>query len=266
MSAFDRLKSIGSAEAISPPGRFLREELAEFILNSHSDTSTSSQAGDNALSTQLSELKLEIREWHRETNSGLCELKAELAQARAEMVNMRTENTQIRGEMDKLFGTVAAQQKMLEHLDAKERACNVIITGLSETNDVDGARSDTEKVGKVFDEIGAGTSSHFTTKRLGPPRQDSSARPILAVLDKAEKRSDILTKAAALKNSQSLGTVRIKKDQHPAIRREWRRLYEAQERESAKPENAGHSIEFDRKKRVILRDGVVIDRWSMSFQ
>ena len=53
--------------------------------------------------------------------------------------------------------------------------------------------------------------------------------------------------------------VRIKKDQHPAIRKEWWRLFKAEETEKAKPENRGHDVHLDREKRQLLRDGKVIE-------
>ena len=62
-----------------------------------------------------------------------------------------------------------------------------------------------------------------------------------------------------------LSKVFIKKDQHPFVRREWGRLHAVMKEEKSKPENTGCNINLDPKKREILKDGVVIDQWRMSF-
>ena len=53
----------------------------------------------------------------------------------------------------------------------------------------------------------------------------------------------------------------IKKDLHPAVRREWGRLHEVKATEQNRPENAGCQIVLD-SRREVTRDGVVIDKWS----
>ena len=57
----------------------------------------------------------------------------------------------------------------------------------------------------------------------------------------------------------------IKKDQHPFVRREWGRLHAVMKEEKAKPENASCTINIDPKTCGVLKDGIVIDQWRMSF-
>lgn len=53
----------------------------------------------------------------------------------------------------------------------------------------------------------------------------------------------------------------IKKDSHPGVRREWKRLKEAEKEEKRKPSNVGCNIRLDFKERVLYKDGVIIDKW-----
>ena len=79
-------------------------------------------------------------------------------------------------------------------------------------------------------------------------------------------RDTVLQNTKALKDAG--GTYRhvyVKKDIHPAVRKEWRRLKDAEKSEKEKPCNQGCDIRLDTNKRELLRDGVIIDRWSPSF-
>ena len=54
----------------------------------------------------------------------------------------------------------------------------------------------------------------------------------------------------------------IKKDVHPAVRKEWARLREAERLEKEKPENNGATIRLDTRERKLYRDDTVIDSWT----
>ena len=86
------------------------------------------------------------------------------------------------------------------------------------------------------------------TKRIGDQRK--TGRPLLIVLD-TEKRKQILDNASKVVQIEGLENTRIKKDKHPAIRREWGRLWKMEEEEKQKPENIGYEIKFDVKKRKL---------------
>ena len=57
----------------------------------------------------------------------------------------------------------------------------------------------------------------------------------------------------------------IKKDIHPASRKEMMRLRNREKEERQKPDNQGVDITYDWQNRVLLRDGVVIDRYFPNF-
>ncbi len=63
----------------------------------------------------------------------------------------------------------------------------------------------------------------------------------------------------------TMARIYLKKDTHPAIRKEQARLRMREKEEKDKPCNAASNISYDWKNRVLLRDGVVIDRFSPKF-
>lgn len=80
---------------------------------------------------------------------------------------------------------------------------------------------------------------------------------VMRILEKAQD-----LKANTGHNKDKLKSIFIKKDMHPNIRKEWKRLYDVYENELKKPENVGRSVTFDKKKRCILIENKVIDTWS----
>ena len=55
----------------------------------------------------------------------------------------------------------------------------------------------------------------------------------------------------------------IKKDTHPSIRAEWKRLRDAEKTEKERPENVGCNIHLNTRERHLYKDGEVIDRWNL---
>ena len=90
---------------------------------------------------------------------------------------------------------------------------------------------------------------------------DNPKRPMLVTLDSRIERDRILEKKTNLKKKENLKLIYVKKDLHPNVRNEWRRLFEAEKKEKERPENVGVEIRFDTRKRELLRDGIVIDSW-----
>ena len=94
----------------------------------------------------------------------------------------------------------------------------------------------------------------------------SRKRPILLVVENQERRNAILDKAKNLKGAgPPFSNIYIKKDIHPAVRKELGRLRRREKEERDKPENQGTNIKYDAKERVLLRDGVIIDRYTPNF-
>ncbi len=57
----------------------------------------------------------------------------------------------------------------------------------------------------------------------------------------------------------------MKKDVHPSVRKEWRRLPDVEAAEKAKPENVGCVIRLDTRERKVYKDDTVIDAWNAQF-
>jgi hypothetical protein len=163
----------------------------------------------------------------------------------------------------KIKETLGLQQSMVESLDRKNRETNVIITGVKEDQSLDGADNDEEKCKKILDKMGCSNDSALikSVSRLG--KADNKKRPILIVGSGIEWRNRLVEKSKELKTAgNQYKEIYVKKDVHPAVRREWWRLHTVKEEEEKRPENVGHQIKIDYIRRVVLKDDVIIDSWS----
>ena len=154
----------------------------------------------------------------------------------------------------------------LESLDNRERKRNLVITGLSEESDVTRC-NDVEKVCTVISSTGYQLNcdpASLEIKRLG--KEDHRKKRPLLVVEDGNQRNEILRMAKNLKSIKGpLSSVYVKKDVHPAVRKEMARLRQREREEKEKPENVGASIVYDWKKRVLLRDGNIINKFSPYF-
>ena len=125
----------------------------------------------------------------------------------------------------------------------------------------EGADTDSGKIDSVFHKLRPNDAYNYTHRRLGNARSDGSCRPLLVIMESDAKRKELLDATGSV----SVNPVKIKKDQHPALRKEWRRLFLAEADEKKRPENAGCTIHLDRKQRVLLKDGIIIDRFQPNF-
>lgn len=190
-----------------------------------------------------------------------------------EMKEMRADNLKERQRMSKLEERVEIlekvckqQQLFLEQVDAKERERNVIMLGIPEDD-----QSDEKKVEKILSSIGTPEDKKdMFVKRLGSisanmPRGAAGNRrhrPVHVQLSTREKRDNVLRNAKKLKEgTEDERKIYIKKDLHPGVRKELDRLRRAEREERNKPENAGKTITYDHKQRILLCDGQVIDRY-----
>ena len=257
-SSVDQLKSLGLS-GLSTTGKYTREEMASYILAVAGGTIKTQEEGYGALMSHL--IAMETRQ-----NQTADDLRKLVNEVRVENKVIQDENKALHGQFERLMSVVVSQQRQLERLEAKERSCNLVVIGLPENGiNMNEAKTDKEKLVKVFDKVCPGDEFTYTTKRLGDPRQDNSARPVLVTLPTEYKRREVLQNAQTMSASESLNNLKLKKDQHPAIRKEWRRMFDSETNEKQKPENVGSNIVFDKKMRVITRDGVVIDRFLPHF-
>ena len=80
------------------------------------------------------------------------------------------------------------------------------------------------------------------------------------------QREVIIEHARNLKRAgDSYLHVFIKKDIHPIVRKEIGRLRKREKDENNKAKSTGHTIKYDPKMRVLLRDNIVIDRFKSTF-
>ena len=95
---------------------------------------------------------------------------------------------------------------------------------------------------------------------------DGRNRPILVKMPSKAQREKVLKKTKNLKEAgPAFKKVYVRKDVHPATRREWKRLKDAEKSEKEKPGNEASTITLDYKARVLLRDNVIIDRWKPTY-
>ena len=244
------------------------------------------QMNNNTLKTTLKELVKRIEEVEKAaketqgtqegvndptTNGLLQDILKEVKKFNTERELIHAELRALKNNDELLLDTVAQQQRFLEEIDAEKRAKNLIVIGITEddlTIAEETAAADYEKIQLVFKTLGLDNADVNTVQRLG--RRDPTnprSRPIKVVMGSSEERQKAFTAAKNLPDDDgsSLSRIRVKKDTHPAIRKEFGRLFAAERSEKEKAENAGKEVIFDKKKRVLTIDGVVIDRFKPSF-
>ena len=169
----------------------------------------------------------------------------------------------MQSRIDKQGEILMKQQLYLEGVDRKERETNLIVLGVPEEGvAVDGAESDNDKLDKIWEKVNDESTRVFA-KRLGNVAQHGRKRPILVRVRTRVDRDSVLSKAKDLKEAgETFKTIYIKKDVHPAVRKEWARLREAEKLEKDKPENRGTIIRLDTRERKLYKDDVVIDSWT----
>ena len=196
----------------------------------------------------------------------LAELR-EIKESIRELSAVKEEVRDLSVKLDSAFQIIHQQQIFLESLDNRERRCNLVITGLPETADGIG-RDDPEKLKTVFNKAKCPSDidpSGFSLRRLGQPNEQNK-RPLHVICNSQQQRDKIIATAKELKSAgDRFKSVYIKKDIHPAVRKELGRLRKRAYDEKDKPDNVGANIVYDHKNRVVTRNDVVIDRFYPKF-
>ena len=209
---------------------------------------------------------LHTRKQKEPANSILLEEIKSLKEVR-EMKTIKREVELLTSRLNDAFSIIQGQQRFLEHLDSKERRQNIVILGVKEDADEMGS-SDEEKVKTILDAAEYTQEedmNDWETKRIGK-ENEMKKRPILMRVNNQKQRDNILRVARNLNEAGStMARVYLKKDVHPAIRKEQTRLRNREKEEKEKSCNAASNISYDWKNRILLRDGVVIDRFSPIF-
>lgn len=173
--------------------------------------------------------------------------------------------THMQEQINRQGEVIAKQQSFLEAIDRKERETRLVVLGVpDESEALDGEITEEGKLNKIWSKLDEplDIKSH---RRLGQSDPGVRRRPILVTLESKQKREKILLKTKKLKESGApFDTVFVKRDTHPSVRNEWRRLRDAEKAEKEKPENIGCVIRLDIRERKLYRDGIVIDSWQQT--
>ena len=185
------------------------------------------------------------------------------------IVKIEEKMEELKEENSKMHSMIMNQQRFLEGVDARERQCNAVFFGLPEAANGLGS-TDAEKVKTVLDSIGSRDADKIVEmKRLGK-EQARKKRPLLVRYESKAVKDAVMGKANLLKKNegehkQILKEVFIKRDVHPAWRKEHGRLWTVVRKEKEKPENAEAEITYNVQQGIVTRNGLVIDRFHPHF-
>ena len=177
---------------------------------------------------------------------------------------------------EQLEKCVLQQQKYIESLENIRRAKNMVAYGVTEGDmehiNADGEtaslQNDIDKIRYVLTLLEKGDTNIVSTTRLGKTDATTTGRPrpILVTLDTTNDRNSVLSAARKLKDGPpTVKKIFLKKDLHPAIRREYDRLKKAEKEEREKAENQGRDVKYNSDNRTITIDGVVVDTFNPQY-
>ena len=161
---------------------------------------------------------------------------------------------------------LSAQQKFLEGMDAEKRAKHMIVLGMKEDpieNDLDKFNNIVTVIGLNPDDIKVENIERLGTKDDDEPNK---TRPTKVTLENSQMRYEILKNSSKLKDRAEGSVYRkifLKKDVHPDVRAEEKRLYEVFKAEKKKPENVNKDVVFNRKTRVVTVNAEEVDRFKL---
>ena len=132
---------------------------------------------------------------------------------------------------------------------------------------LEGETSDEGKLKKIWTQLGSDYEV-ISHKQLGNVNNQGNNRkhPILVIVPSKNVRDGVLTNTRKLKEySACYSRIFVKKDVHPSVKAEWKRLKDAEQTERDRPENVGCVIRLNVRERKLYRDNVVIDKWNPFF-
>ena len=161
-----------------------------------------------------------------------------------------------------LKSIVSKQQHSLSMIDADERECNVIVSGLSEDNITIGDQNfqnDKDKIAAVLGEIDAPLPAEYSVERIGK-ESSNYTRIIKLKVGSKINRDAILLKSKDLKDNSetSVNSVYLKKDLHPVLVHENNRLRRKMNDLKKLESNKGKEIKLLKGK--LLIDNSVVDQ------
>lgn len=227
--------------------------------------------------TQLNKLNKDVliesilsykNEGESQMSDQLTRISQDLAQLRHDIaspdsiINRKLESMQ--SQIDRQAEVIKQQQLFLETIDRRERETKLVVLGVpDEAENLEGAVTDEDKLKKIW-EVMREDFKVRSHRRLGRLEGDSNRkRPILVEIESRGMRDGLLSKTRGLKEKgQPYDRIYVKKDVHPNVRKEWKRLRDAETAEKNRPENVGYVIRLDTRERKLYRDSEVIDQWN----
>ena len=166
-------------------------------------------------------------------------------------------------DVSTLKSIVVKQQHYINKIDSDKRDCNIIVTGVPETditiNDTP-CNNDKSKVTAILDRINCRFEDDFKIERWGKENIERKyPRTILLTVGNKTTRDNILKKSKELKDAGEIfSTIYLKKDLHPVLVQENKRLLKKKKDLLALDINKEKEIKLE--KGVVTVDGVEVDR------
>lgn len=253
-------QDIAGLDAVTLKAKYTKDQLVQFIQ----DLQTGSpDGGDTTRSGDGTEMAW-IADKLTKLIDGQSAMQQTVDRLETKLDRVETENRQLRKEMDEVWTVVEGQQRALERMDSERRVNRLIILGMP-NGTWKGLANDDDKVEKLVSIMKGPTDKIISCKRIGKNVDPNKERPILVTLEDAKARNAVLSGTGELARDQACGDIKVKKDVHPAVRREWGRLYAVFDQVKNDPNNTRKNIVFDKQKRCIMKDNVKIDSWKPRF-
>ena len=240
-----------------------KEELkrALKVLLSETAPDIAEENNDDApgISALLQDILAEVKNNSRERET----MREEIKSLKADLIN---KVTKLEETVQSLQQTAMHHQIYIEKMEHAKRSKNIFLTGIPESGQGDHDENhDRSKCEDIFSIVNASPEDIVNIKRLGRRSNETNAhrpRPILVEVGSQSIRDDICKNSKELKVAgDAYKRVFLKKDMHPLVRKEFKRLQEVRRKEQDKPENIGRRITYDAKRRAVLCDDQIIDRF-----
>ena len=244
-------------------------ELFHAALADPRTTETMTKVFTPLMIQQTSEITNEIRDLKKEVKAQ----RHKIDRVAQKIDQLELNDDQLKQDIETMSETVNQQQRYLETIDYERRKNHLVITGLAEDSPLideqgQAAVTDQEKVNTIFNHIGYEHIEFNELRRLGekPRNRNTTYKRPLKVRVNSNLRPEILTKSKKLKESNGdLSKVFIRKDTHPGILKEQKRIKDVVKQEKEKPENIGKNVQYNWKERTVTVDDVIIDNFNPTF-
>ena len=251
--------------AVKPPAGIDPESTLGELSFSKFTTRFKQELLDDIIQKKVDEATKELRKDLDKTKSSVKTANEDIAKFKTKIDQLTSSLKDVQEENVKVRNTSANNMKYLVNHDRNVRRKNVILFGVSETEDmvIDGAsgKGDEDKIKRLFRYIGLGERMEMMNfVRLGKEQAErESPRPLKIELRNGEMASEIITNAKELKPLNM--KIFFKPDKTLKEREEYQRLLNKKnELMISHPTEEGADNRVVLQKGVLTVDGVVTDR------